>query len=158
METHVLAIGDSPLYEHYKSPPQHPMQEGFVDLSAPIDRHGVRYMPLLRKSLDLTCSMDILFLRQEEAGSLRKRDGDLDNRIKTFFDALEMPPEDGELDGDETDELNYRLFENDTLLRGFNIDSDRLLFPEETYPSHIHLIAQVTIHVETVGPWNISLL
>jgi hypothetical protein len=155
---HVLDVGDSPLYEHYKTPPQYPLPDGFVDLSRPIKRHGRQYLPLVRESLSTTCTLNVLFLRQEEPGSLRQGDGDLDNRIKTFLDALEIKPEDGNSDGDEVDGINYRLFENDKLVRGLKIDSERLLFPDADFPSNVHLIVEVVVHVESVGPWNVSLL
>jgi len=151
-----MATVSSPLEEWYNSPPQYPPQKGFVDLTSPIERHGRKYMPLVRKSLDLTCSLNVLFLRQEDPGSLLKKAGDLDNRIKTFIDALEMPPEEAE--GDETDGLNYCLLENDSLVRGLEIDSERLLLPELDYPNQVHLIVEVVVHVERVGSWNVCLL
>jgi len=150
----------SPLDPWYNTPPQHPPQEGFVDLTAPIVRHGRTYLPLVRKSLDLTCSLNILFLRQEDPGALLKQAGDLDNRIKTFIDALEMPSPDGDPtgDGDDEDGTNYRLLENDTLVRGIQINSERLLLPEQDYPNQVHLVVEVNIHVERVGDWNFCLL
>lgn len=151
-----LSSLSSPLEVWYNKPPEYPPQEGFIDLSAPIERHGSRYMPLVRKSLDLTCSLNVLFLRQEDPGSLLKKAGDLDNRIKTFIDALEMPPEEPE--GDEVEGLNYCLLENDSLVRGLEIDSERLLLPEQDYPNQVHLVVEVVIHVEKVGRWNVCLL
>ena len=155
-DTHVLGSGDSPLYPHYESAPAYPMPPGYVDLSGGIERFGKSFRPLIRKSLDLTCSLDILFLRQEDPGSLRKEAGDLDNRIKTFIDALEMPAE--QLEGDESEDVNYPLLEDDTLVRGLNIVTERLLLPEKDYPNQVHLIVNVKLHVEKVGPWNMCLL
>ena len=45
----------------------------------------------VRKSLDLGCSLKVNFLRNESVGSLITQADDLDNRIKTLFDALRMP-------------------------------------------------------------------
>ncbi|MDD3444236.1 MAG: hypothetical protein PHS60_02400 [Zavarzinia sp.] len=155
-----MSVTKSPLDPWYNAPPQYEPQAGFVDLTSPIVRHGKSFRPLVRKSLDLTCSLDILFLRQEDPGDLLKKAGDLDNRIKTFIDALEMPSRDSDPagDGDEVEGMNYRLLEDDTLVRGINIDSERLLLPDTTYPNEVHLVAEVTVHVERVGPWNVSLL
>ena len=102
----------------------------------------------------------MLFLRQENAGDIIKQSGDLDNRIKTFIDALEMPSPHSEPsgDGDETDGINYRLLENDSLIRGIKIDSERLLLPETDFPDEVHLVVEVVIHVEKAGPWNTCLL
>ncbi|MEF2072865.1 hypothetical protein [Consotaella aegiceratis] len=154
--THVLGVGHSPLHEYHEDPPKYPIQQGFEDLTAPIDRKGVKFRPLVRSSMDLTCSLEILFLRQEDPGSLLKEAGDLDNRIKTFIDALEMPQE--ELEGDEGNDVNYVLLENDTLVRGITIDSERLLMPDQDFPNQVHLVVKVKIHVERVGSWNICLL
>lgn len=149
-------MSSTPLEEWYNRPPEHPPQAGFVDLAAPIDRVGHQYLPLIRSSLDLTCSLRILFLRQEDPGALLKKAGDLDNRIKTFIDALEMPAD--AADGDEIAGLNYRLLENDTLVRGLTIDSERLLLPERDFPNQVHLVVEVKVHVERAGSWNLSLL
>ena len=46
-----------------------------------------RFVPLLTKDLDALCSVDVLFLRNEPPGSAL-RAGDIDNRLKTLFDAL----------------------------------------------------------------------
>jgi len=151
-----MAVHNSPLDDWYNSPPQYPLPPDHVDLTAPIQRHGRLYRPLIRKSLDLTCSLNVLFLRQEDPGSLLKKAGDLDNRIKTFIDALEMPPEAAE--GDEVSGVNYCLLENDTLVRGLEIDSERLLLPEQDFPNQVHLIVEVVVHVEKVGSWNVCLL
>jgi hypothetical protein len=148
-----MSVESTPLAPHFNAPPQHPPQEGFIDLCLPMSRGGKKFRPLVRTSLDLTCSLNILFLRQEDPGAILKKAGDIDNRIKTFIDALEMPDE-TDLDGDETDDLNYRLLENDTLVRGLEIDSERLLLPEKDFPNQVHLV----IHVERVGPWNVCLL
>jgi hypothetical protein len=53
---------------------------------------------------DIFCALNILFLRRDAPGKVVSGDGDLDNRLKTLFDALRVPntadglpspPEDG---------------------------------------------------------------
>lgn len=151
-----MNVVHSPLDIHLKAPPSYPPQDGFVDLTEPIECKGKLFRPLIRRSLDLTCTLKILFLRQEDPGSLLKKAGDIDNRIKTFIDALEMPSH--ELDGDEGEEMNYPLLENDTLVRGLEISTERLLLPELDFPNQVHLVVEVIVHVEKAGPWNICLL
>ena len=102
--------------------------------------------------------MNVLFLRQEQPGSLMKKAGDLDNRIKTLLDALQVPPADHAGDVDEIEDgLNYRLYEDDTLVRGISIDSERLLLPETDFPNEVHLIIEVEVHIERIGEWNMCL-
>jgi hypothetical protein len=132
------------------------LPDGFVDLTQPIEKHGFRYRPLVRESLDLTCTLNVLFLRQEQPGALVKKAGDIDNRIKTFIDALEIPSDEPE--GDEASGINYPLLENDSLVRGLKVDTERLLLPEKDYPNQVHLVVEVVVHVERVGEWNIALL
>ena len=153
-----FAVGDTPLFEFKKVPPgpHDQMQKDFVDLCAPIPVKGKQFRPLVRKSLDLTCTLNFLFLRQEEPGALIKKAGDIDNRIKVFIDALEMPSED--LDGDEGDDINLPLLERDSLVRGIEINTERLLLPEEDFPNQVHMVVEVVVHVEHVGPWNMCLL
>jgi hypothetical protein len=147
---------DSPLPERYKSPPIFPVQEGHIDLTAPIEKLGKKFKPLIRKSMDLTCTLNVLFLRQEDPGSLLKKGGDIDNRIKTFIDALEMPSD--ELEGDETEGVNLCLLENDSLVKSLEINTERLLLPETNFPNEVNLIVEVVVHVERVGTWNMCLL
>src|SRR5437879_4107837 len=57
-------------------------------------RRGAFYFtPLVTKELDLICSLDIQFFRREAPGGLIQQGGDIDNRIKTLFDALRVPDE-----------------------------------------------------------------
>src|SRR6187397_3050423 len=90
--TGYISIDDSPFDVEFD--PATPMQAGYVDLIEPIKQGERSYIPLVRKSLDLMCSLDILFLRQEQPGSLILQGGDLDGRIKTLFDGLRMPTPD----------------------------------------------------------------
>ncbi|MDE2099582.1 MAG: hypothetical protein KGL39_20185 [Patescibacteria group bacterium] len=138
--------------------PSHPVPEGFVDLSAPVVEGGKTYIPLVRKSLDLTCSLDILFLRQEEPGALILQGGDLDGRIKTLFDALRMPNADVAARHPQAQDPTYCLLENDSLISSFEVDSDRLLVPETDHAHEALLIIDVGINIMRVGSWNSCLM
>lgn len=147
---------DSPMYKYYEAPPKDAPQDGFVDLSAPIERGGMAFRPLIRESLGLSCTLRIHFLRAGAPGRLVDKSGDIDNRIKTFIDALEMPPQ--HLEGDEEAGINYPLLENDKLVRGLEISTDRLLLPVSPACDYVHLVTEVTVHVERPGSWNLCLL
>ena len=142
----------SPLWDLYD--PNEPLQEGFVDLCEPIEKGNNRYLPLVRKSLGLACSLDIMFLRQEDPGELVLQGGDLDNRIKTLFDALRVP----DLDLPQAHNPTYCLLENDTIIDGFRVSTGRLLVPETTSPNEVRLTIEVTIKVLRVGNWNQCLM
>jgi hypothetical protein len=94
-------------------------------------QHGFRFLPLIRNSSGVACSLDILFLRREEPGQLVNA-GDIDNRIKVLFDALKMPGNASELAG-FTPEANEDpflcLLQDDRHITDFRVTSDRLLTP-----------------------------
>ena len=102
-----------------------------MDLCEPVlGDNGNLHIPLVRKSLDLNCSLDILFLRQEDPGQLVLQGGDVDNRLKTLFDALAAPKLENERAYPQKQKVTYSLLETDALISGFNVSTDRLLFPE----------------------------
>ena len=52
---------------------------------------GIYFAPLITSKLSLLCQLDILLLWPEEPGNIIKNGGDIDNRLKTLFDALAYP-------------------------------------------------------------------
>ena len=66
----------------------------FVDAQ----RGPFTFLPLITRAQVMVCELDILFLRNEKRGRLFKyannSAGDLDNRIKVLFDALQIPNQD----------------------------------------------------------------
>lgn len=95
-------------------------------------RLGTRFVPLIRRQRGLTCSLDILFLRRDAPGSVLDNKGDIDNRVKTLIDGLTMPGELQQLGGlvIEADENPfYCLLEDDRLMTGLSVTTDRLLTP-----------------------------
>jgi hypothetical protein len=98
---------------------------------------GFRFVPLISDAFDTCCSIDIVYLRPEKYGPLIQRQtGDIDNRIKTLFDALRVPQPGPEIDelADETPGPDERpffcLLEDDSLITEFRVTGDRLLAPK----------------------------
>jgi hypothetical protein len=127
-------------------------------LSAPIIRHGKRYIPLVRESLGLLCSLHILFLRKEEPGALVKQGGDLDNRIKTLFDGLRMPANGDPANAGELEDPFLTLLEDDSLISGFTVETGRLLTRPDGEPAEVKLIVTVTVKAAHVRAYNLPLL
>lgn len=138
--------------------PSFPIQEGFVDLCEPIAQDGRRYAPLVTKSLDLNCSLSIVFLRQEDPGSLLLSGGDLDGRIKMLCDALKMPDRAVDSKYLHSHDPLYCLMESDTLVAGLKVETGRLLQPQTDHPQEVHLVVEVEVRVLKAGEWNIPLL
>ncbi len=91
-----------------------------------------RLLPLVTEDLNLICGIDILFLRPDKESVLTKL-GDIDNRLKTLFDALRMPgPDTKELGGLEPtrdEDPFYCLLEDDSLISRVSLETDTLLQP-----------------------------
>jgi hypothetical protein len=117
--------------------------------------------PLVREELNLVCDLDILFLRRDNPGHLIKSGGDLDNRIKTLFDALRLPQDDNEVRGfapDPTDLSLLCLTEDDKLITGFRVTTDRLLEPCNTAAeqNNVRLIINVEIKATKLTQINMG--
>jgi hypothetical protein len=151
----LLSCPESP-FEPYGEPPQE-LPAGYKDLCEPLTRDGKTYHPLVRETLSLNCSLDIMFLRQEDPGSLVLQGGDLDGRVKTLFDALRVPDVGVTEKHPQAQDPTYCLMENDTLISGFQVTTGRLLMPETTHAHKVHLVIGVTVRVLRIGAWNACL-
>lgn len=58
-----------------------------------------QFVPLVTEQLVVTCELDILFLRRGVGLGRIVQGGDIDNRLKTLFDALRVPHTMGEIGG-----------------------------------------------------------
>lgn len=104
---------------------------GTIDLAAPIEKHGRLFKPLVRETFALHCGLKVLLLRQEQAGRVYQG-GDLDGRVKTLLDALTMPQHKEQIDHDPgPPDLLHCLLEDDALVSGLNVETERLLGGEQ---------------------------
>ena len=102
-------------------------------ISMRYSRRGYRFVPLVNGDMSLVCALKIEFFRRSSPGELIRHGGDIDNRLKTLFDALSMPQEDNQI-GKDWEPLSdekpfFCLLENDALITGFCVDTKRLLTP-----------------------------
>lgn len=102
--------------------------DGWPHIRREID--GSSFLPVISTGLWLVARLNILFLRPEEPGSIVTSAGDIDNRLKTLFDALRLPKP-GDLtatDRPGPDELPFWcLLEDDALVVEVGVQTDRLL-------------------------------
>lgn len=87
---------------------------------------------IVTQRLDLVADIDVTMLRPGALGGIIARGGDIDNRLKTLFDALrmpksadELPPGDKPLDGETP--VFHCLLEDDSLITDVRVHTDRLL-------------------------------
>ena len=127
---------------------------------------GFEFVPIVLGDIHGVCDLDILFLRRERPGSLitkHEYGGDLDNRLKIFFDALRMPHEDKELPkgtSPSAEEVPFLcLLEDDSLITSFRVETDTLLGNAESSSlQHVSLIVRVTTHPTEVTPYNLKFM
>jgi hypothetical protein len=124
-------------------------------------RLGYHFVPLVTEFLSLICRVDVLFLPPAMPGQLMAS-GDLDNRLKTIFDALRLPVSKEELGGydvpDEGEKPFCCLLEDDKLISHVSIETDTLLQPTSPNADEndARLIIAVHLHPINQGWHNIN--
>jgi hypothetical protein len=130
------------------------------DISNRFRKGGFRFLPLVSRSYNLVCNLQITMLRPEEPGNLIKTGGDIDNRLKTLFDSLSVPPHENQLNGLAPvggEDPFYCLLEDDSLVTGFEIRTERLLEPLAN-ATHVRLTLTATVRPTKVTIDNLSFL
>lgn len=120
-----------------------------------------RFAPLVSDAhgWNTVASIEILFMRPSEPGNLINHDGDLDNRLKTLFDALripnldEMPLQDAPKTGEKP---FYVLLKDDALVTSFSVTTDRLLRPTKIQ-NYVELVIHIKIGVTRSSMKNIGI-
>ena len=124
--------------------PLAPAANGEISL---VERVGAfAFVPLASRRWFTVADVDVLFLRRSSPGQLIGHGGDIDNRMKTLFDALRVPNEaelpDGQAPGKD-EEPFYCLLQDDALITTLSVRTDEWL--EQGDPSHVLLIIHVTV-------------
>lgn len=123
-----------------------------------------RFVPIVHEKLNLTCSLNVLMMRRDRPGNRPGRifqSRDIDNRLKTLFDALKMPRDEGELGynrpcGD--DNPLFVLLQKDELISHVSVETDDLLNPPPgVHEAYARLLIDVTIQPYDVNMFNLSL-
>lgn len=115
--------------------------------------NGNRFVPLVSEAGGFTCSLDVLFLRRDNPGSLIEHGGDVDNRIKVLFDGLTMPIDVKQLGGfpiEPDEDPFFCLLEDDKLVTNISVTTDRLIIPQENEEDVNDVF--LVIHVTVVDP------
>ena len=122
---------------------------GHQDLLPVVTMAGKTFQPIVHSNLSLLAELDVLFLRPRAPGEVITAGGDLDNRIKTLFDALKPPDQNqavGVLGASDPDPFCV-LLEDDRLVSRFSVTTDRLLAPqgESGLSDDVHLVISVRV-------------
>lgn len=131
-------------------------------VAANYEEYGYRFVPLVRESETLLCSLDVLFLRRDIPGSALDA-GDIDNRMKTLIDGLRRPRNAAELVGNDTPQVDedpfYCLLEDDKCVSHFSVETDTLLDPTgpgEADAARVKLVITVILRPYYVTMENLS--
>jgi hypothetical protein len=126
-----------------------------IDLCESIERKDKKFWPLVRNTHALKCNLAITFLRKEDAGRVYQG-GDLDNRLKTLFDALAVPLTDQVVDDQSfSGDPVCCLLEDDALIMGINVQTHQLLARPNSKKSDVVLIIGVDVRVVRPRGYNV---
>jgi len=133
--------------------PDQPGGRAYTEIIADdYSRCGFRFVPLVRKANEFTCALDVLFLRRGHPSDLIVS-GDLDNRLKTLIDSLKIPGECSELGSavpDADENPFFWLLEDDSLITGMRVTTDRLLTPIQDDEGKWDV--EIIVHATVVNP------
>lgn len=122
---------------------------------------GRQYIPLAGLDSHLEADLNVLLLRRDDPASLIISGGDIDNRLKTLFDALQTPQsaqecgEGAPVEGEERLPI-YTVVEDDRLITGLTVRSERWLTQGDV--DEVLVILDVTLRVTKVTWGNLPLL
>ena len=105
-----------------------------------------QFFNLVSTQIGLIAELDMILMRPEEPGKMIAS-GDIDNRLKTLFDALRYPDKEQEIPSREIPNRDEKpffcLLEDDALVSSIKITTDRLL--EDKDPSYAFLLIHVNV-------------
>jgi len=109
---------------------------------------GHEFGSVVHPEWHFNAKLRLLMLRPEPPGRIVTSGGDIDNRLKTLFDALACPRHDQDVPRswvpEEGEQPLHCLLEDDGLISEVAVETDRLLAaPNET---HVKLVIRVHVH------------
>jgi hypothetical protein len=122
------------------------MRDGDYSLIRPLG--SFVFVPLVNAGMNVVAELSVTLLRPEPPGGLITQGGDIDNRLKTLFDALTMPRLANALPPGAvpaTDEAPFFcVLEDDNLVTAVAVRTEQLLEPNVELS-----VVDIAIHVRT---------
>lgn len=122
---------------------------------------GSDFASLVHPYLKLYAELDILVLRPEAPGAVISHSGDIDNQLKTLFDALRRPADSNEVPSgwspDEDQKPVHCLLDDDKLITRVGVETDRLLIPCIN-PKDVKVTIRVTVKGFTATWGNLRMI
>jgi len=123
-----------------------------LSFSILIERYGHVWAPLVCDKLCLHADIEVQMLRPELPGGIVTSGGDIDNRLKTLFDALSVPQQRQQMTDtarlSSTTDPTFTLLEDDKLITRIVVVADRWF--SAPAPDHVRLTMQVILRAHRV--------
>ena len=121
-----------------------------------------QFFPLVSSARNESAQLRILMLRPGIGpGFIVTQTGDIDNRLKTLFDALRMPRNMSEIpvndERHDNEDPFFCLLQDDILVTALSVSTDRLLEPCKS-KTHVKLVLSVQTAREPVVGANMVLI
>jgi len=136
-----------------------PRRQGAYSLLRPFE--SFIFVPLVTAEMNVLAAVTVTMLRAEPPGNLVTQGGDIDNRLKTLFDALTVPRHLNALPAGiapAADESPFFcLLEDDNLITSIGVNTEQLLEPgidSSIVDLYIEVVTRVTRH--TMGNMSFS--
>lgn len=147
-----------PLHDYATDPAKEDFSNQEGSFVRTVDKHD--FIVLVNEQMHMVAELDISMLRPGPSGSIVGNDGDIDNRLKTLFDALRMPLTASEIPRGaplvEDDQQMFCLLEDDKLIQHVSVRTDRLLERVE-HQTEVELLIHVICKVTRATMDNIAL-
>ena len=123
---------------------------------------GHVFAPLVTQRLWVLAELSIGMLRPEPPGGIVTDHGDIDNRLKTLFDALRAPSAAQEIKpGAPPSSVTgptFTLLDDDRLITRVSVETDRLLAPPQSLTNYTRLTIEVSLRASRVIYGNQNLI
>ena len=120
------------------------------ELADEYTKWGFSFVPLVREENGMGCSLNIVLLRRGEPYRVFDGTGDLDNRVKNLIDALCIPKQKSQIEGEKPlidEDPFFCLMEDDKLVYDFRVETDRLLVPAQSEEPERDVVAFIEVRV-----------
>ena len=115
--------------------------------------NGFTFAPLVAECVRLVAELDVRMLWPQEPGAIVSRGGDIDNRLKTLFDALRAPLEANAIPSTRPgpdENPFFCLLEDDRLITRVNVETDQLMDPGASHDEVALFIRVATRQLKTM--------
>ena len=136
---------------------EHPPLNQFYWKARPGSQHlrtvrGHEFVSIVHPDWHFNAELNILMLRPELPRRIVTSGGDIDNRLKTLFDALARPLHDQDVPAAWTPKDDEKplhcLLDDDRLISKVTVETDRLLAALNS--THVKLVIKVHVHATDI--------